>query len=254
MRKTILLLSLVATAVAAGSAGARGSATTFTFCTDPSFPPMEYVRPERRDRRVRRRHGQRAREDVRCDREAVEDGLSEPDPGVEREEVRRGDQRHLRDARPPQAGRSRPLHGDAPGVRRASRQPEARDRPEQPQGSERRHAGGDEVRGVPQGTPEEGRASTCRPTPATTTPWHRSSSAAPTSTSPRTRPSRSRPRRIPARSRSRTPSRQKDTFGIYFRKGDPLGAKLRAGVAKLKRNGTLVRLARKYKIPVSDVR
>jgi polar amino acid transport system substrate-binding protein len=46
----------------------------------------------------------------------------------------------------------------------------------------------------------------------------------------------------------------KDTFGIYFRKGDPLGAKLRAGVAKLKRNGTLVRLARKYKIPVSDVR
>ena len=47
---------------------------------------------------------------------------------------------------------------------------------------------------------------------------------------------------------------QKDTFGIYFRKGDPLGAKLRAGVAKLKRNGTLVRLARKYKIPVSDVR
>jgi polar amino acid transport system substrate-binding protein len=46
----------------------------------------------------------------------------------------------------------------------------------------------------------------------------------------------------------------KDTFGIYFRKGDPLGAKLRAGVAKLKRNGTLMRLARKYKIPVSDVR
>ena len=44
MRKTILLLSLVATALTAGSAGARGSATTFTFCTDPSFPPMEYVR------------------------------------------------------------------------------------------------------------------------------------------------------------------------------------------------------------------
>ena len=45
----------------------------------------------------------------------------------------------------------------------------------------------------------------------------------------------------------------KDTFGIYFRKGDALGAKLKAGVAKLKSNGTLARLAAKYKIPASDV-
>jgi polar amino acid transport system substrate-binding protein len=42
MRKTILTLALVATAAAAGSAGA-GRTTTFTYCTDPSFPPMEYV-------------------------------------------------------------------------------------------------------------------------------------------------------------------------------------------------------------------
>jgi polar amino acid transport system substrate-binding protein len=46
----------------------------------------------------------------------------------------------------------------------------------------------------------------------------------------------------------------KDSFGIYYRKGDPLGAKIKAGVAKLKSNGTLVRLATKYKIPVSDVK
>jgi polar amino acid transport system substrate-binding protein len=46
----------------------------------------------------------------------------------------------------------------------------------------------------------------------------------------------------------------KDTFGIYFRKGDALGAKIRTGVAKLKSNGTLARLARKYKIPVADVK
>jgi polar amino acid transport system substrate-binding protein len=46
----------------------------------------------------------------------------------------------------------------------------------------------------------------------------------------------------------------KDTFGIYYRKGDPLGAKIKAGVTKLKSNGTLVRLATKYKIPVSDVK
>jgi hypothetical protein len=35
---------------------------------------------------------------------------------------------------------------------------------------------------------------------------------------------------------------------------DQGGSKLTAGVAKLKKNGTLVRLARKYGIPVSDVR
>ena len=46
---------------------------------------------------------------------------------------------------------------------------------------------------------------------------------------------------------------EKDTFGIYFRKGDPLGAKIKTGVAALKSNGTLAKLAAKYKIPVSDV-
>ena len=46
----------------------------------------------------------------------------------------------------------------------------------------------------------------------------------------------------------------RDTFGIYFRKGDPISAQLKAGVAKLKANGTLVRLAKKYKIPVSDLK
>jgi polar amino acid transport system substrate-binding protein len=46
----------------------------------------------------------------------------------------------------------------------------------------------------------------------------------------------------------------KDSFGVYYRKGDAIGAKIKAGVAKLKSNGTLVRLATKYKIPVSDVK
>jgi polar amino acid transport system substrate-binding protein len=46
---------------------------------------------------------------------------------------------------------------------------------------------------------------------------------------------------------------EKDSFGIYYRKGDPLGAKIKAGIATLKSNGTLARLAAKYKIPVSDV-
>jgi polar amino acid transport system substrate-binding protein len=46
---------------------------------------------------------------------------------------------------------------------------------------------------------------------------------------------------------------QKDTFGVYYRKGDPIGAKIKAGLAKLKSNGTLARLAAKYKIPPADV-
>jgi polar amino acid transport system substrate-binding protein len=46
---------------------------------------------------------------------------------------------------------------------------------------------------------------------------------------------------------------EKDTFGVYYRKGDALGAKIKAGIAKLKSNGTLGRLATKYRIPRSDV-
>src|SRR5262245_58124794 len=45
----------------------------------------------------------------------------------------------------------------------------------------------------------------------------------------------------------------KDTFGIYYRKGDDLGSQLKSGVAKLKSNGTLAKIAAKYKIPVVDV-
>src|SRR5262249_52567321 len=46
---------------------------------------------------------------------------------------------------------------------------------------------------------------------------------------------------------------EKDTFGVYFRRGDALGLKIRAAVARLKRNGTLARLAAKYKVPAADV-
>ena len=45
----------------------------------------------------------------------------------------------------------------------------------------------------------------------------------------------------------------KDAFGIYFRKGDTLGKRLKSGVATLKTNGTLRRLAAKYKIPIANV-
>jgi polar amino acid transport system substrate-binding protein len=45
-----------------------------------------------------------------------------------------------------------------------------------------------------------------------------------------------------------------DTFGIYYRKGDTIGAQLKDGIAKLKLNGKLAALATKYKIPVADVK
>jgi len=48
---------------------------------------------------------------------------------------------------------------------------------------------------------------------------------------------------------------QQDSFGIYYRKSDTkLGAGLREGVAALKKNGTMARLAAKYKLPAADVK
>jgi len=43
MRHTTLAAALAAAAAAllVGAAGAARHATTFTFCTDPTFPPME---------------------------------------------------------------------------------------------------------------------------------------------------------------------------------------------------------------------
>lgn len=46
---------------------------------------------------------------------------------------------------------------------------------------------------------------------------------------------------------------QADTFGVYYRRGDTaVGPALRAAIAKLKANGTLKRLARKYNLPLAD--
>ena len=48
---------------------------------------------------------------------------------------------------------------------------------------------------------------------------------------------------------------ERDTFGIYYRKSDTkLGKGLRTAVAKLKKNGTLKKLALKWQLPVADVK
>jgi polar amino acid transport system substrate-binding protein len=48
----------------------------------------------------------------------------------------------------------------------------------------------------------------------------------------------------------------KDSFGIYYRKADAstLGQQIKDGIAKLKSDGTLVKIATKYKVPVADVK
>ncbi len=45
-----------------------------------------------------------------------------------------------------------------------------------------------------------------------------------------------------------------DTFGIYYRKGDPIGPKIASALKALKADGTLKKLAVKYKIPTGDVK
>jgi polar amino acid transport system substrate-binding protein len=45
-----------------------------------------------------------------------------------------------------------------------------------------------------------------------------------------------------------------DAFGIYYRKGDAIGAKLAGALKTLKAKGTMVALAKKYRIPTGDVK
>jgi polar amino acid transport system substrate-binding protein len=45
-----------------------------------------------------------------------------------------------------------------------------------------------------------------------------------------------------------------DAFGIYYAKGDAVGSQIADGVAELRSNGTLKKIAQKYKIPVNTVK
>jgi len=47
-----------------------------------------------------------------------------------------------------------------------------------------------------------------------------------------------------------------DQFGVYFRKSDTsgVGSQIKDGIASLKSDGTLAKLATKYKIPVTTVK
>jgi polar amino acid transport system substrate-binding protein len=47
---------------------------------------------------------------------------------------------------------------------------------------------------------------------------------------------------------------QTDAFGVYYRKGDAIGAQIASAIKALRANGTLAKLATKYHIPVGDVK
>jgi polar amino acid transport system substrate-binding protein len=45
-----------------------------------------------------------------------------------------------------------------------------------------------------------------------------------------------------------------DKFGVYYRKGDAIGGQIAAAIKALKANGTMTTLAKKYNIPTGDVK
>ena len=45
-----------------------------------------------------------------------------------------------------------------------------------------------------------------------------------------------------------------DQFGIYYKKGAAIGTQLKSALAALKKNGTMAALAKKYNIPAGDVK
>src|SRR5207249_5696932 len=45
-----------------------------------------------------------------------------------------------------------------------------------------------------------------------------------------------------------------DAFGVYYRKGEPIGAQIASAIKALKANGALKTLALKYHIPPGDVK
>jgi polar amino acid transport system substrate-binding protein len=45
-----------------------------------------------------------------------------------------------------------------------------------------------------------------------------------------------------------------DEFGVYYRKGDAIGGQIASAIKTLKANGTMTKLAKKYRIPTGDVK
>ena len=253
MRKTIMVLALVAASVAAASAGARQTTTTFTFCTDPSFPPMEYVRPSGgvigfdvdMAAALARTFGATAKpvktafpglipalNAKKCN--AVISGIFVTPDRLKQA----GAVRYMETHRVFIVQAGNPKHVTGPSslrglnvVTQAGTKYEEYLKALQKKITFNLQTYPGDNDAVAQVILGRADVDLTQDTSFAFQAKAHAGKIAVGYTFP-----------------------QKDTFGIYFRKGDPVGAKLRAGIAKLKKNGTLVRLAAKYKIPVSDVK
>jgi polar amino acid transport system substrate-binding protein len=253
MRKTILLLAVVGTALAAGSAGAGRSATTFTFCTDPSFPPMEYVRPNGGIIGFDIDMASALAKTFGATSKPLKTAFPGLIPALNAKKCNAVISGIFVTAdRLKQAGAARYMETHRVFVVQA--------------GNPKHVAGPSSLKGLnvvtQAGTKYEEYLKALQKKVSfhlQTYPGDNDAVAQVilgradvdlTQDTSFAFQAKAHPGKIavgytfPA----------KDSFGIYFRKGDPIGAKVRAGVAKLKRNGTLARLARKYKIPVRDVK
>jgi polar amino acid transport system substrate-binding protein len=253
MRKTILLLSLVATALAAGSAGAGGSATTFTFCTDPSFPPMEYVRPSGgivgfdidMASALAKTFGATSKplktafpglipalNSKKCD--GVISGIFVTPDRLKQA----GAVRYMETHRVFVVQKGNPRHVTGPSslkglnvVTQAGTKYEEYLKALQKKVSFNLQTYPGDNDAVAQVILGRADVDLTQDTSFAFQAKAHPGKIAVAYTFP-----------------------EKDSFGVYFRRGDALGLKIRAGMAKLKANGTLAKLAAKYKIPVSDLR
>jgi len=252
MRKTILILALLAAAISAGSAGAHENATTFTYCTDPSFPPMEYVTTS----------GAITGFDVDMARSlaktfaATSKPLKTAFPGLipalnakKCDAVISGI--FVTPDRLKQAGAVSYMETHRVFIVQA--------------GNPKHVTGPSSLKGLnvvtQAGTKYEQYLKTLKKKVSfnlQTYPGdndavaqvilHRADVDLTQDTS-----FAFQAKAHPGKIAVGYIFPQKDRFGVYYRKGDPVGAMVKAGVAKLRSNGTLKKLALKYKIPVSDV-
>jgi polar amino acid transport system substrate-binding protein len=253
MRKTIMVLALVAASVAAASAGARQTTTTFTFCTDPSFPPMEYVRPSGgvigfdvdMAAALARTFGATAKP-VKTAFPGLIPALNAKKCNAVISGI------FVTPDRLKQAGAVRYMETHRVFIVQA--------------GNPKHVTGPSSLKGLnvvtQAGTKyEEYLKALQKKITFNLQTYPGDNDAVAQVILGRADVDLTQDTSFAFQAKAHAGKiavgytfAQKDTFGIYFSKGDQVGAKLRAGVAKLKKNGTLVRLARRYKIPVSDVR
>jgi polar amino acid transport system substrate-binding protein len=252
MRKTIMVLALVAAASAAASAGARQTTTTFTFCTDPSFPPMEYVRPSGgiigfdvdMATALARTFGATA-QPVKTAFPGLIPALNAKKCNTVISGI------FVTPDRLKQAGAVRYMETHRVFIVQA--------------GNPKHVTGPSSLKGLnvvtQAGTKyEEYLKALQKKITFNLQTYPGDNDAVAQVILGRADVDLTQDTSFAFQAKAHAGKiavgytfAQKDTFGIYFRKGDQVGTKLRAGVAELKKNGTLVRLARRYKIPVSDL-